>query len=297
MQYFDSQRDPDNSNSVASAYYWMSLSSTATTVSYATTTFPNLQISAAPNFPESSAYRYLVNLPGEPYYSDIIAGNSTFVVKNINTSSFLTRVPPGTALSVNTYKIFSNNSDRRSCLEVHVGVGSNQPSDYLSFNGRFISSVITSTNLNSLNAFTTSALPENTNGIKDEYIKFNTSDSSITTTTIIKKTAVIEIPPWDMDANDHLYFKHNISTTYINVLSILYCNILSDTTGGDYNQTRSIYITTTAGDLGGWVVGYNYSSTNYLDGIAIQRYTNGFFDKSNYSSTSQIRGWIIAEYW
>lgn len=158
MNYYDSNRDPANSNAIAGAFYWMSLGSTGTTIASATTTFDNLVIPESPNFPPdgSTMTRYFINLPGEPYYTDIVAGNSTFVIKNINTSTVLTRVPPRTALTANTYKIFDESQNRRGCFEIHVGVGSNQPADRIAFHGRFITSMLGSTHFQRIEDYFTS---------------------------------------------------------------------------------------------------------------------------------------------
>jgi hypothetical protein len=141
MPYYNSLRDPVD-NAINDSYYWMSLSSTGTTTNSASTGFSDLRISSAPNFPDSTATRYIVDLPGEAYYDGIITGNSTFVIKNINTSTILTRIPPAGTLTANTFKIFPKTAERRSAMEVHVGTGSNQPNDFLSFYGRFLVSII-----------------------------------------------------------------------------------------------------------------------------------------------------------
>ncbi len=134
--FFDSQRSPDT-NDVADTYYWKSTSSTGSS----TTIFDDLTIPSSPNFPNSTATRYIMNLPGEPYYAGIDAGNSTFIVKNVNTTTFLTRVAYNGTLSANTYKIFPSNSATPARLEVHVGVGSNSAGDVLAYHGRFVTSI------------------------------------------------------------------------------------------------------------------------------------------------------------
>jgi len=180
----DSLRDVVD-NTVNDYYYWLSVGSTGTTTAYATTYFNNLTIPASPNFPASTATRYIVNLPGEPAYTDIDAGNSTFVIKNINTTTILTRVAPANTLTANTYKIFPETADRRGCLEVHVGTGSNSAGDSLAFHGRFISRIISSSEFNSIETAT--------------YI-----DQYNATTSIKIYNAKIDMGIWDITSTDSI---------------------------------------------------------------------------------------------
>jgi len=145
MPFFDSQRDPVD-NSIVDTFYWKSTSSTGSS----TTIFDDLTIPSSPNFPNSTATRYMINLPGEPYYAGIDAGNSTFIVKNVNTTTFLTRVAYNGTLSANTYKIFPSQSNTPARLEAHVGVGSNSAGDVLAYHGRFVTSIISSSNANDI---------------------------------------------------------------------------------------------------------------------------------------------------
>lgn len=138
--FYDSARDPVD-NSIPNYYHWRSGLSTGNS----TTIFPDLIIPSSPNYPPMSTatpLRYMVNLPGEPYYDGIVAGTYPIVVKNINTSSILTRVAYNGILTANTYKVFPATAETPARMELHVGTGSNHAGDKIAFDGYFINNIL-----------------------------------------------------------------------------------------------------------------------------------------------------------
>jgi hypothetical protein len=137
MTYFDSLRDPVDS-SISDTYHWKSESSTGSS----TTVFDDLTVPSSPNFPNSTAIRYMLHLPGEPYYDGVLAGTHPLIVKNVNSSTILSRISPNGTLTPNTYKIFPSNSVNKAYMEINVGIGSCQPNDIIAFDGYFITSAL-----------------------------------------------------------------------------------------------------------------------------------------------------------
>ncbi len=132
--------DPKD-NSIPGVYHWKSVSSTGTSTD---ASYNDLQISSSPNFPvgsSSTPTRYILDLPGQPYYTKIADGTYTCVIKNINTSTILTRVAYNGTLTANTYKIFPETANDPGYLEVHVGTGSNQANNMIAFDTYFINNI------------------------------------------------------------------------------------------------------------------------------------------------------------
>jgi len=141
--FYPSQRDPVD-NSIADYYYWMSTSSTGNS----TTIFDDLVCPASPNFPASTlASRYMSYFPGEIDYDGVIATTRPLIIKDVNTTTFLSRVAPGGSLTANTYKIFPGTAETPSRVEFHSG----QAGHSISYHGYFINSIATSTDFNDIN--------------------------------------------------------------------------------------------------------------------------------------------------
>lgn len=143
MTYYDSLRDPVD-NAISDVYHWKSSASTGSS----TTIFDNLVIPSSPNFPNSTATRYMLYLPGEPYYDGVFAGTHPIIVKDVNTSTILTRVSPNGTLVANTFKIFQETAITKGRMEINVGIGSCQPNDIIAFDGYFVNSIQTASELN-----------------------------------------------------------------------------------------------------------------------------------------------------
>jgi hypothetical protein len=264
MQYFDSQRDPVD-NTIADSYYFKSTSSTGSS----TTIFDDLTIPASPNFPNSTATRYIMNLPGEPYYAGIEAGSATFVVKNVNTTSFLTRVAYNGSLTANTYKIFPSQSNTPARLEAHVGVGSNSAGDVLSWHGRFVTSIISSSEMNSSNPI---------NGFQAIY-----RDSAGLETMVGVHHKIMEIGIWNMAASNTVHVEHGL-TDYAKIRKISAIIV---------NDSLETYY-----DIDEGSSAFYYAPLMQCSSIAIDlnRGVNGFYDTVNFNSTIINRGWIYLTY-
>lgn len=140
--FYDSVRDPVD-NTVSYYYHWKSYFSTGAS----TTIFPDLFISSSPNFPPMSTgspIRYMINLPGQPYYDGVVAGTHPMLVKNVNSSTILTRVAYNGTLTANTYKIFPATAETPARMEFHIGIGSNSAGDKIAFDGYFINNILSS---------------------------------------------------------------------------------------------------------------------------------------------------------
>jgi hypothetical protein len=145
MKFYDSLKDP-LTNGIIDKYCFQSNSATGAS----TMLFDDLIIPTSPNFPFSTNIRYMLYLPGEPDYFNIVKGNSTFIVKNINSTIELSRIAPNMALSPYTYKIFPNTVDNCYLMEIHVGINSNKIGDIISFEGNFVGSILHPENLENL---------------------------------------------------------------------------------------------------------------------------------------------------
>jgi hypothetical protein len=138
--FYDSARDPID-NTIPFYHFWKSVTSTGNS----TTIFNDLFIPVSPNFPPMSTgspTRYMINLPGQPYYDGVVNGTYPLLIKNVNTSTILTRIVYNGTLTANTYKIFPASAETPSRMEVHVGTGSNQAGDKISFQGYFINQLL-----------------------------------------------------------------------------------------------------------------------------------------------------------
>lgn len=187
MKYYNSQKDPAT-NAVAGSYLFISLTSTQSTAS-ATNTFDDLVIPSSPNFPNSTATRYMCNLPGEPYYDSIITGSATFIVKNQTRGVTLSRVAPTASLTANTYKIFPSNSVSPCRIEFHIGTGSNAAGDTITYFGRFLNTMIVAENINNFNMANGNSITANAsnciitganNGVHGQSIILNCNNSNST---------------------------------------------------------------------------------------------------------------------
>jgi hypothetical protein len=140
-------------------YFYKSESSTTNNPSYnmipiaiQDITIPNA------NFPYTLPTRYIINLIGQPYYEIIDAfygwesetDNFKIIIRNINTSTLLTRIKSTDTLIENTFKIFTSTSLTSARLELHVGTSSNNVGDILSIGYSACASIIASSYLNEL---------------------------------------------------------------------------------------------------------------------------------------------------
>jgi hypothetical protein len=99
------------------------------------------------------------------------------------------------------------------------------------------------------------------------------------------KTKVIEIGAWNMDTVASVIVPHGLDHTKIIEMS---ATIISD---GNFARGNLIGSTQT-GALGGFI-GINFIDTSTL---SLSRSDSGVYDNSNFSSTSQNRGFIIIRY-
>lgn len=141
---YNSLRDPID-NSITSLYHWRSYNSTwnSATITNSSEIFDYITIPTSANFPNSTASRYMLNLPGEIYFDGITSSTLPFYIKNENTSTILTRRDITQSLIANTYKVFPSTSIGASRIEIHVASSnSNSPGDRLVWDGYFVNTIL-----------------------------------------------------------------------------------------------------------------------------------------------------------
>lgn len=99
--------------------------------------------------------------------------------------------------------------------------------------------------------------------------------------TIRKK--IIEIGDWNMDSTENVVLSHGITFDKIRSVNVL---IRYDSNGAIYSLIAG---DGSDSDVAGWIL---WDTTT----IQLHRVASGFFDSTNFDSTSYNRGWITIEY-
>lgn len=114
-----------------------------------------------------------------------------------------------------------------------------------------------------------------------------TSAGSESVKRILKKT--IEIGDWNMDSDSSVGVATGITDSELKIRGIF--AMIRDDAGNQYPLHSKINITGAAGGQDGWIYGVGSTDT-----IGLVRLTGGFFDGTNYDSTSYNRGWVTIFY-
>ena len=280
MVFYESQRDPVD-NSIADTFHWKSTSSTGSS----TTIFDDLIVPSSPNFPQSTAIRYMINLPGEPYYAGVLAATHPFVLADVTSTTILTRVAPTATLTANTYKLFPATAETPGRTEVHVGSSSVTAGDTLAYDGYFINSIISSTDMNTYSPQT--ILSSEVTITRGRGVDYNSTGS---TSLVYLQEVIYEIGIWDMEAASSFAVPHDLSdiTKIVNIRAII------------IDDTESVIKPLTYFDEG-----FPYAGTPLMGGIRgvqstyvqLARSTNGVFDSGGlYDSTTINRGYVYLTY-
>ena len=145
--FYNSLRDPVD-NTISSLYHFRSISSTwSTSITASTQIFNDFVAPSTYNFPNSTATRAMLYLPGEVYYDGVTSSSFPFYIKDITSSQVLVRVLPNASLTNFTYKIFTSTSVTPGRLEIHMGGASVLSSDVLAWDGYFVNSIMTAEDL------------------------------------------------------------------------------------------------------------------------------------------------------
>lgn len=147
--YYDSAKNPQT-NVVDRPYTIRSAGKGGSTTNTIGTT--DVTIPSAPNFPSTdsgaTSTSYHIFLPFTIYKTS--TNTTSFSVYNETQGRALTIVDQDASLTDYTCKFFSQDSERRNMLEVHVGSTSNEASDSLSWEGKADGSLIYAERLNNL---------------------------------------------------------------------------------------------------------------------------------------------------